>query len=489
MYKAYSFMKAYRRNPLLFVKHELGIPIDVWKDDLPPKGWTPGLYGMPLWSKQRAILRSLAEHKKVAVKSCHASGKTFIAAIAALYFHYAWHALGITTAPTFRQVRRALWGEIHYHYNRSAKPLGSKLTQTTIESGDKWFVEGFATDDPEANLPGLHEEKVFVIIDEAGGCDPRLFEMIETILTSADSFVLMIGNPYDSSSPFADAFKPGSGFKTFTISSWDIPNVKHQKLIYPKLQEPAWAERMVKKYGANDPWVVPRVFGEFPDQGEQVLIAQRYIQLALERELEEDKVVSLGVDVARKGTDRTVIGVRWRSGKFRIAMVSAKERVDETIGRVKNVWNQYLSKAEDKENGPAINVDDIGVGGGVTDGLATDGLPVNGINVSEAPEPDEDTTQEECDRYLNKRAQYYWKLKLLHEHNKIAYDDEDLAFELSKIDTEFGRGQGRKDKVRIEEKDKTRDKLRGRSPDLADAMMLAFAVDDSDSSNSYIRWV
>jgi phage terminase large subunit len=181
--------------------------------------------------------------------------------------------------------------------------------------------------------------------------------------------------------------------------------------------------------------------------------------------------------------------VRWRSGKFRIAMVSAKERVDETIGRVKNVWNQYLPKAEDKESGPAINVDDIGVGGGVTDGLATDGLPVNGINVSENPEPDEETTEEECERYLNQRAQYYWKLKLRFESGQVSIDDEDLAFELSKIDTEFGRGTGRKDKVRIEEKEKTRDKLRGRSPDLADSMMLAFARDTADSSAAGIRWV
>ena len=46
-----------------------------------PVKFAEQLFSVKLWDAQRAILRVIAAERRVAVKACHASGKTFAAAI------------------------------------------------------------------------------------------------------------------------------------------------------------------------------------------------------------------------------------------------------------------------------------------------------------------------------------------------------------------------------------------------------------------------
>src|SRR5712692_11793883 len=67
-----------------------------------------------VWPLQHKILQSVAKYARTAVKACHASGKTFTAAEAVLWWGILHQdAIAITTAPTRTQVERLLWGEIH----------------------------------------------------------------------------------------------------------------------------------------------------------------------------------------------------------------------------------------------------------------------------------------------------------------------------------------------------------------------------------------
>src|SRR5690348_9189123 len=72
------------------------------------------IFGAQLWEKQIEILRSIQKNRRTAVRACHSSGKTFVMAIAALWW-LARYADGIvlTTSSTFRQVKTQLWPEIH----------------------------------------------------------------------------------------------------------------------------------------------------------------------------------------------------------------------------------------------------------------------------------------------------------------------------------------------------------------------------------------
>lgn len=525
--KEINMLRRYRRNPLLFWRDELGVPIDRWRDDKPPKSWRPG-DPLPLWSKQREIIEALVKHRKVAVKSGHGVGKTFLAGGLSLYLAYVWHCIGLTTAPTFRQVRRALWGEIHYLFNNAINPLGGKLNQVSLDLGDKWFVEGFATDKPMENITGIHEENIFVIIDEAGGVVDLTFEAIEGLLTSENSFVLYIGNPINSEGPFADAFKPNSPFYKVTVSCYDLPNIKYGNNFYTKLTSHQWVKDKETKWGKDSNMFKIKVLGEFPEEGKDTLIPIRYIEAALQRakdgSMPPDCVVAFGLDVARQGSDASVFGALYASGLLRILETTNKKRETETAGLMEVLYKQYAPSKEEgqpkpieneegilealskigREEGdkweekkkeelvnfrPPVNVDDTGLGGGVTDILIEQGLPVNGIITGEAPD-ENDERIDHPELFLNKRAQYYWYLRTRFVDGTIAIEDEELAFELSKIRIEFLKGGGGKIKIVDKETLKKAPPIGiGRSPDRADMAMLACSKEVAESDGEMVRFL
>lgn len=485
--KAVELRKRYRENPFGFVQEQLGISCEVWNDDLPPKSWDGSYY--PIWSKQREILEALVKHRKVAVRSGHGLGKSFIAAICVLYLAYVWKGLGVTTAPTFRQVEKVLWGEIHWLYNNAGgeQKMGGILKKTALELGDKWFVEGFSTRDPKAAITGFHEENVFAIIDEAGGVAQEVFDAVEGILTSANSFILLIGNPIEAGGPFEHAFRPGSDFYQIHLSCWDCPNVRHKKVIFPKLVSHTWPQEKKDAWGEDSNLYRVRVDGNFPVEGKDSLIPIKYIDIALQEDFEEDKIASFGVDVARQGTDRTVIGVRYKSGKFKILEITEKKKTTDTVGRVKNWYNTMVDQSLAKEDMPPINVDDIGVGGGVVDMLLEDEYPVNAISGAQGVDEivQEEENEPDPEKFMNMRAWNYWKLRIALMQGRVSIDDEDLGNELSKIPLAFSS----KGKIKIPDKDEIRKLLNGSSPDLADCMCLAWAKDESEEYCNFVRMI
>ena len=372
------FEERYGDDPCLFAEEWLGVNCTPFPDDLPPEGYDKN--DLPLWSKQVEILEALWKYKKVAVKSAHGIGKTFDAALAALCLFYIKRALGITTAPTFRQVRRLLWGEISKIHGRADKRLqdlslpglGGKLNVTSLEGGGKWYMEGFSTDKPDS-FQGAHEENIFLIIDEASGVDRNIYDAAEGILTSENSFVLLIGNPTDPTSAFYDACQPGSGYHVITISAYDSPNVKHHKIIYPQLVSETWVKDKEEKWGIDSPMFQSRVLGEFPEEGENVLIPLKYALAALEKynameENDEDvsayELQCLTTDVARMGNDSTVVGARFDKPENANREVEkiyltldkqGKIKINETVDLVEFWLGQMPFE-------PPICVDDIGLG-------------------------------------------------------------------------------------------------------------------------------
>ena len=66
-----------------------------------PEWFCREVLGVTLWSKQAQILRAINRHPRVCVRSGHTTGKTHVAAAAALWFLLAYYpSKVITTAPT-----------------------------------------------------------------------------------------------------------------------------------------------------------------------------------------------------------------------------------------------------------------------------------------------------------------------------------------------------------------------------------------------------
>lgn len=172
---------------------------------------------------------------------------------------------------------------------------------------------------------------------------------------------------------------------------------------------------------------------------------------AMGREVDDEGVIEVGVDVARLGGDRTVFVKR--KGLKEIGRASfTKKRTTEVCDLLVN----FIGADKDV----LIKIDDTGVGGGVTDEMIARGYNVIPINFG--------AKASNSDKYPNLISEAWFYLQSIIDQISIT-NDKDLLVELSnrewKMDSKGRRG--------VESKDDY--KKRGfRSPDLADATILCF---------------
>lgn len=429
--------------------------------------------GEHLWSKQREIAESVRDNRRTAVKSCHDSGKSFVASRLASWWidtHPLGEAFVVSTAPSYPQVNAILWEEIR-KTARLAATHGEPLPGRVLLSDDWKLDDGTLVgwgrkpaDTDEHGFQGIHRRYVLAVLDEACGIPAQLWTAVEAITTNRDCRIISIGNPDDPATEFAKVCAPGSGWNTIRISAFDTPNFTDEDVpedLRPLLLDTEWELDKRKRWGKESPRYVSKVLGDFPDIGEDILITPAMIRAAQERECQPGPWSILGVDVARFGSDRTVFGLR-RGPVFRVVGDFSKQATTETTGKVIEAKRQH--RADE------IRVDGVGVGGGVVDQLVEQGHDVLDMQSGGAAIDSE--------HYLNARSEWWWAVRERAEQGDLDIDpnDDDLAAQLGSIRYRYtSRGQ-----VVIESKDEAR--KRGLpSPDRADTLMLTAAarpVDD-----------
>jgi len=426
-----KFQEKIRQDPVYFIEEVLG---------------------NPLWEKQKQILEAVRDHREVAVRSCHASGKSYVSGrIVHWWLNSHKDSVVITTAPTFRQVKEVLWREIkgsvagkHIYPERA-------ILDTKIDISDQWFALGLSTDKPD-QFQGFHSPHLMVLIDEASGIQPEIEEAIDGLTPEK---IVRIGQPLRTTGRFADCFRM-EGICKMCISAFDTPNVKEGRLVIPGLIKSEDIESFKIKYGEDSNVYKVRVLGEFPLQDEDSLISIDDIAKAIERDVtvEPHFEKKMGVDVARYGNDRSVILIRQMEKVLRKDIFSSMDTM-QIAGQVLRIAKEEHVKPEN------ICIDTIGVGAGVYDRLREQGWSASSVNVAESPR--------DKDNYINLRAELYAsKVKAWIKTADIPNDDD--FYELANIKYKF-TSQG---KLQIESKEDM--KKRGiESPDVADALMLTFA--------------
>jgi hypothetical protein len=423
--------------------------------------------GQDLWSKQREIIGSVFGHRRTSVKSCHASGKTFTAAMCTLAWLYRYPGSKvITTAPTARQVRELLWREIRVAYKRARYPLGGRMYQVPrLEISDDWFAFGFSTDEPES-FQGPHGEYVLIIVDEASGVDAGIFEAIEGVMSAGETHLLLIGNPTKVSGNFYDSHHSERDiYNPITIAAQDTPNFTGEGR-YPQLIRSEWVEERKRVWGETSPAYQVRVLGRFPRQGVDTLIWLEWVEAAAERPVDIEDATryapEYGVDVARFGDDES--GVYLRRGPHVLEGGFWQGMDTEfTAGRVADMV---------RTNGKGtVKVDAVGIGAGVADKLRGLGFDVVDVVAgAQASDPE---------KYPNLRAEMWWGLRNRFRDGDIRGVTDDITQgQLTTVKYRYDE----RTRVVIESKDKA--KARGvASPDRAEALMLAFysppAIDNS----------
>jgi len=167
----------------------------------------------------------------------------------------------------------------------------------------------------------------------------------------------------------------------------------------------------------------------------------------------------ISADVARYGDDRTVFA--YRAG-FSLVNYEPFEKQDtnDSADILK------LRMSENKIGYENVTADVVGLGAGLVDNLKRDQLYIREFNSAEKPDEDYKTVFD----FKNKRAQYYWRLREGLKEGLIKIIDDPLIIkELTNI-----RYKIENKVISIEAKDEIKKRL-GFSPDIADAIMMAFA--------------
>lgn len=423
-----------------------------------PVTFCTNVLGFYPWSKQREIIESVRDHSRTAVRSCHGSGKTATAARVVAWFLTAYpNSRVITTAPTFSQVRDLLWSEINSAVARAPAGLFPPCDTTRLTISREWFAVGLSTDRPE-RFQGHHAENLLLVVDEASGVDEAIYEAAEGFLTSPGARVLLIGNPTQTSGTFYRAFHSDRDlYNTIHISAFDTPNITGEEVpdaARKALVSPDWIEQRKKQWGDGSPLYDVRVLGNFPSESEDQVIGLQSVEDAKARERTPAGPVVISCDVARYGSDETVIAVR-QGEHVRIHKSYTSRSLMETVGQIVDAARQYNAP------GMRVVVDDVGLGGGVTDRLREMGVPVEGFNGGSAAN--------EPRSYPNRRSEAWFAFADQIAHVDLDPDEQlcaDLVSPKYSLDSAGRRV--------VEPKDRTKKRL-GRSPDRADAVLMAFA--------------
>ena len=469
--QAVANIRRWRESPPRFVRECLRAEPDPWQD---------------------RILEAFNGARRIALKACANPGKT------ALLAWLIWQFLATrvhprikATAITGTNLQDNLWAELSKWQARSpflrAAFTWSKTSVVANDHPSTWWAaaatwnRSASPEEQGQTLSGLHAPNCMAVIDEAGGVPNEVLNAAESVLANAtpghDVKLIISGNPTHLTGPLFDACTSRRASYDLVAEITGDPDRADRA---PRVNV-EWAREMIRDWGRDHPLVRARVLGLFPLHGTDALVGLDAIEDAYGRteDLEgaplQRGLKTLGVDVARSGTDQNV--VRPRDGQFALeAQRWPGKDIVETSHRVDRIARDFGAEE--------VRVDDIGVGGGVTDTMSRiedRRYRVIPVNVASAPTR---ADQNGDPLYRNLRAQFGMEVAELFRQRAIGLDESDrsgpLAVEATDLRYSFAAGG----KVfQVEDKDQFRRRHKGKSPDDWDALVLAFAeIANNDSS-------
>lgn len=435
-----QFLK-WQKDPALFVEQALGVSPEAW---------------------QREALGHLATSNRLAIRSGHGVGKSALLAWVILWWLLTrYPAKAACTANTSTQLSDVLWGELDKWYRKLPPSLQDSLEikserlELTADPKQSFAVARTARKEQPEAFQGYHSENMLFIVDEASGVDDIIFEVGRGAMSSPGAKTVMTGNPTRTNGYFYNAFHSMRAF-------WSLMHVPCSRSTQCSQQ---YIDECKEEYGEESNAFRVRVLGEFPVEGDNTVIPLHLVESAIGRDvgLIPDSGEVWGLDVARFGDDRTALAkrssnhllepIKWWRGKDTM----------QVCGAVIDEWNNTKRKPD------TIFIDTIGIGAGVFDRLAELGYPVAGVNVAETPAFGE--------RFLRLRDELWWLTReWFRSLNVRIPDDGGLLAELT-LPTYSHSSSG---KIKVESKDEVKKRTAktasslGKSPDLADALILTF---------------
>jgi phage terminase large subunit len=339
---------------------------------------------------------------------------------------------------TLKTLLECLPEELISNHNRSEHTI-------TLVNGAEIIYMGLSEEESISKLKSM--EIGWFAIDEASEVPKSQFLLFQSrlrrILPNGKApkfFGLLASNPDDCW--LKDYFVLGGGGEDAIF----IPSLPRDN---PYL--PSDYEQQLRKTYPED-WVRRFLEGSWDDltAGDKV-IKSDWVRAAINREiLIEDKPV-VSCDVARFGDDEIVIQFG-RGNALINQQISYQQSLMETVGRIINFRKKFNAKI--------IVIDDVGVGGGVTDRLREMKEHVMPINAGSSPV--------HPDKYHNLKSEMWFYAAELFQAGAVSIiNDPILIRQLGSVRYKVRSNS----KLEIESKSETKKRL-GSSPDRADAFIM-----------------
>jgi hypothetical protein len=457
---------------------------DAWRDN--GTAWVQERLDEHVWSKQDEVLSAVRDHRRTAVRSCHGVGKSHIASRAVAWWldvHEPGEAFVVTTAPTFAQVRAILWRYIRQAHRKGNLSGRVNQTEWIDDLGELVAFGRKPADHDEGAFQGIHARRVLVILDEACGIPEDLWIAADALTTNPGCRMLAIGNPDNSSSYFARVCRPGSMWHQIGISAYDSPNFTGEQVpreLGELLIHPDWAEEKRLEWGEDNPIYRAKVLGEFSadDPGKVVRSSDvAACRLGVETPRADDELlpIELGVDVGGGG-DETVI--RERRGP--VAGREWRERSDQP-----STIAPLVLRAIRETGATRVKIDSTGIGWGLVGELVN--LGSNGAHTAQIVGVNAAEASVEPEVYKNARAAMWWMARLHAQERTWDLSTMENADQTIAQLLEPGWLLDLQGKIQVEKKDDIIERL-GRSPDNADALLLAFYNPPGDAASA-LDWL
>jgi hypothetical protein len=448
--------------------------------------------GKNLTSYQSETLAALPIHRRVSVRGPHGLGKSAMSAIAVLWFAITSDAAGIdwkcpTTAGAWRQLEKYLWPEIHKWARLlrwdvlNLPPLDPRTELLTLNMKLKYgSAFAVASDNPEL-IEGVHADRVMYVFDESKAIRADTFDAAEGAFSGADdshgteAYALAMSTPGEPNGRFYDIHRRAPG-----LSDWWPRHVTLAESIAAGRVSEQWALARREQWGDSAVYH-NRVLGEFHSSDEDGVIPLSWVEAANERwrawdeqgQPASEERLTVGVDVARSGSDKTVMALL--DGPVITEMRhTALEDTMQTAGRVLGIVRANPTRR------PIVDV--IGIGAGVVDRLREQKIPVVAFNASEGTDHKDRSGEL---GFTNLRGAAWWNLRELLDpafSPTLALPPNDrLTGDLTAPHWRVMSG-GR---IQVESKDDIRKRI-GRSTDDADAVVQAAWNGDGHDAQAWI---
>ncbi|MES1975717.1 MAG: hypothetical protein V4472_24940 [Pseudomonadota bacterium] len=466
--------------------------------------------GRALTVYQEEILTALVEHRKVSVRGPRGLGKTALMSIALLHFALTRDAAGadwkcITTASTGNQLEKYLWPEVHKWarllrwdvIGRDPFDPRRELLQFNLKL--RYGAASKVNPEEPEQMEGAHADQLFYVYDEAKLITDAMFDATVGAFSTAgkddgtSAYAMAMSTPGDPVGRFYDihARRPG-------LESWWVRWVKLEEAITAGRVTDEWEGEVAALWGKSSALFRNHALGEFASSSTDGVIPLGWIEAAFDRwramfvvdgvmqgkhrEVADgtraivgpnDKLHTIGVDVALGGEDRTVFALRQGNTILELRRYPFDDDTTVISGKVVGVQRAHGE--------PKAIVDAIGVGAGVFNEIRAEGTPVAGFVGSQGTHRHDISGEF---GFTRKRSWAYWNLREMLDPTNgcdIALPPDDrLLGDL--VAPKWKEMAGAR--IQVETKEEIKKRI-GRSPDDGDAVVYAFTESGGSWADLY----